>query len=98
MSQMLIYPSKDAFRGRLAIQTIREHLCGFYELRVTCVDASERVDRETGHTLCLGCDRITVISGLRECDICIKEYIDKTKYQNPSYETNCPDCVVTHGL
>ena len=95
---MVIYPVKSAFRNRLAILTVREHLCGFYQLSVTCVDAGTKVDCDTGHTVCCGCERITVYSGLRECDICGQEYIDKTKFQNPRYETNCPCCVKEYGL
>jgi hypothetical protein len=78
---------------------VREHICGFHELNVTCVDSVSYVDHETGHTVCSGCERITLASGLRVCDICESEYIDKTKYQDPrKADTNCPRCVEEYGL
>ncbi len=98
MGHNVIYASDSAFHGRLAILTVREHLCGFYEERVTCVESGTKLDGDTGHTVCCGCNRITTLSGLRECDICGREYIDKTKFQNPNYETNCPRCVISHDL
>lgn len=98
MGQNVIYARKESFMGRLAILTCREHLCGYFEERHVCVESGVQVDPQTGHTVCLGCYRITVASGLRECDICCKEYIDKGKYQDPRYETNCPVCVKEFGL
>jgi hypothetical protein len=98
MVQMVIYPPDGSFMGRLAIQTIREHLCGYYEQKVTCTGAQTRLDPQTGHRVCSGCRKILVSSGLRSCDICGRDYIDPTKYQNPRYETNCPCCVVKYGL
>lgn len=98
MVQMVIYASDTAFNGGLAILTIREHICGFFEQKVVCVDTGWRVDPDTGHRVCSGCSRITLYSGLRRCDICDKEYIDKTKYQDPVFETNCPRCVERYGI
>lgn len=94
----VVYARPDAFYGRLAILTVREHLCGYYQDLTSCVAAGDRVDPDTGHTVCCGCDKITVASGLRICDICDKEYIDKSKYQNPIYDTNCPRCVKEYDL
>lgn len=95
MSKSVIYP----FKGRrLAILTLREHLCGFFEDKVDCLEAGIRVDPDTGHHVCLSCDRVTFKSGLRECDICEREYINLNKYENPRYDTNCPDCVVNYGV
>lgn len=95
---MVIYPIENAFMGRLSIMTVREHLCGFNELKTTCADASNRVDPETGHVVCSGCERITVASGLRVCDICDNEYIDKTKVHSTKQDTNCPRCIVLYGI
>jgi hypothetical protein len=55
-------------------------------------------DSATGHTLGFWCKRPTVDSGLRECDICYRQYINKTKHQNPRYETICPDCERDYGI
>jgi len=98
MKHTIIYASDSAFAGRLAIQTVREHLCGFYSQSVDCVEAGTKVDHESGHRVCCGCNRPTAESALRQCDICGKEYIDKTKYQDPNYETDCPRCVVEYDL
>lgn len=98
MVQTVIYPHEKNFQGRLAILTIREHLCGFYESLTRCREAGVEVDTRTGHHVCLGCERITVDSGLRVCDICGKQYINKAEYQNPRYETNCPNCIKEYGL
>lgn len=95
---MIIYAPHTAFHKRLAILTIREHLCGYYQLYTKCADSLTVVDSDTGHTVCLGCDRITVSSGLRACDMCEREYIDKTKYQTNDYDTYCPECVIKHDL
>jgi hypothetical protein len=91
---MVIYGTT---RKKLAILTIREHLCGFFELKSVCVNAGTVVDPQTGHTLCLGCSRITFESGLRECDQCDREYINKEQHQDNNFETICPDCVVRYG-
>lgn len=98
MVQTVIYAKEGSFHGRLAILTIRAHLCGFYSLGVDCADMGSQIDPQTGHRVCSECQRITVASGLRICDICDKEYIDKSQYQNPRYDTNCPRCVITYGL
>jgi hypothetical protein len=98
MNQLIIYASDSAFHGRLAIQTVREHLCGFYQQSVTCAESGTELDSDTGHTVCCGCGRITVESGLRRCDICEREYINKDAYQDPNYETDCEECVIKYGL
>lgn len=98
MVHMVVYASENAFLGRLAIMTIREHICGYFEQKVVCVDADLTLDRESGHRVCSGCSRITLHSGLRVCDICEKEYIDPNKYQDPDFETNCPRCVERYGI
>lgn len=98
MGLTVIYASDSSFNGGLAIMTIREHLCGFYETKVECVDAYDRVDSPSGHMVCSGCQRITVASGLRRCDTCDKEFINKSKFQDNNYETNCPRCIVEYGL
>lgn len=85
-------------RYGLAILTIREQCCGFFEQKTVCVEAGTVLDKTTGHTVCLGCSRITVESGLRTCDICEREYIDSTKFQDNNYETNCPECVKAYDL
>lgn len=95
---MVIYPVEGAFHKRLDIATIREHLCEFYQLGVNCVDSGTKVDPNTGHTVCLGCNRIKAESGLRVCDICEREYINKSKYENPKSETNCPRCEQEYGI
>lgn len=98
MGQRVVYPSKDAFKGRLAILTIREHLCGFYEISTRCADSEDRLDPATGHRVCLGCGKVTSKSGLRNCDICERDYINLDKHQDPNYETNCPECIERFGL
>lgn len=98
MVQTLFYPHSKNVKYGLAILTIREHLCGFYELLTKCVDAGTVVDSETGHTVCLGCSRITLSSGLRDCSICEIQFIDKAKFQDPNYEVYCPECVITYDL
>lgn len=98
MADIIIFASDSAFHGRLAILTIQEHLCGFYQNLVSCVTAGTYVDSDTGHTVCSGCERITVNSGLRQCDICGKEYINKDEFQDPEFETNCIRCVIKYGL
>lgn len=95
---MVVYPHEKNFKGRLAILTIREHLCGYYEQKVECIDSRTVVDASTGHTVCCGCKRITVKSGFRNCDICEREYINKDQYEDPKYETICPECVKTYGV
>jgi len=92
---MVTYPLNG---NRLAILTIKEQLCGFFEQKFTCVDVGSRVDPESGHMVCCGCNRITVASGLMECDICSREYINKAKSQDKRYETNCPDCEKRYGV
>lgn len=92
---MALYPLKG---NRLAILTIREHLCGFFEQKSDCVDSGSRVDPESGHMVCCGCNRITVASGLMRCDICDKEYINKEKRQDKQYETICPACIKEFGF
>lgn len=98
MVHSIVYASDRNFNGRLPIMTVREHLCGFYEALDICRNAVERVDSRTGHTVCSGCSKIRTASGLRQCDICDKEYIDKNKFQDPHYETNCPRCVIEYGI
>lgn len=99
MVHMVVYPIPGAFRQRLAIMTVREHICGFHELQGPCIDAAWRVDPDTGHRLCSGCGRITLASGgLSNCDICYTEFIDKTKLRNPAYEVNCPRCIEKYGI
>lgn len=95
MVQTTIYPING---DKLAILTIRDHLCGFFELKTSCVDAGSRVDPVTGHMVCCGCGRITVASGLMQCDICNRDYINKSKRQDKRYETNCPSCIIKFGL
>lgn len=95
---MVIYPSKEAFNAKLAIMTVREHLCGYFEMKTDCVHASREVDSTTGHTVCLGCNRITVDSGLRVCEACETEYINLNKFQDSGFETYCEKCEVTYGL
>lgn len=98
MGQNVVYPIKGAFKGRLAVLTIREHLCGFYEIPTRCSDAGEVLDSTTGHKVCLGCGKVTSKSGLRVCDTCDKEFINLSKYLDPEYETNCPECIERYGL
>lgn len=98
MVQTLFYPHPKNIKYGLAILTIREHLCGFYETLHKCVEAGTSVDTHTGHTVCLGCSRITYQSGLRKCDTCDIEYINKTQFQDPNYEVNCPECVKEYDL
>jgi hypothetical protein len=98
MVQRVLYPHPNHIRYGLAIMTIREHLCGFYSLETRCVDAGVRVDPSTGHRVCCGCDRITVSSGLRKCDMCNREYINLDKYQDNRYETYDPECIERYGL
>lgn len=95
MGTKVIYPQKG---DKLAILTIREHTCGFFQMRTECVEAQRKVDPDTGHTVCLACERITVDSGLRACDICDSEYINLNIYEDPDYETNCPKCKVIYDL
>jgi hypothetical protein len=98
MRQTGTYYGEERVSGRLAILTIRAHLCGFFEQKSECVNAGNRVDPDSGHLLCCGCSRITVSSGLMVCDICDIEYINKAKRQDKHYETNCPKCVEEYGL
>lgn len=98
MAKDVIYPHPKNFMGRLAIQTCRDHLCSYYESLTRCVYTGIRVDPVSGHDVCCGCGKITARSGLRTCDTCEREYIDKTKYQDDSYETYCPECVKEFGL
>jgi hypothetical protein len=98
MVQKVFYPHPNHIRFGLAIMTIREHLCGYYQLWTRCVDADTDVDPDSGHEVCSGCGRVTVTSGLRKCDICDREYIDLTKHQDNAYETNCPACVKEYDL
>lgn len=98
MVQTVIYPHKDNFNGKFAINTIRAHLCGFYEELTKCLDSGAHTDPQTGHRVCSGCDRITVDSGLRTCDICYVEYIDKIKLHSLDSDTNCPRCIEKYGI
>lgn len=98
MEQLVIYAQPGSFHNRLPILTLREHLCGFFENKTYCIEEGTAVDTSTGHTLCCGCDRLTAESGLRKCDNCSIEYINKDVYQNPRYETYCPRCVVEYEL
>lgn len=98
MGHSVIYARKDSFRGKLAILTIREHLCGFYEKSVTCADAGVQVDTTTDHRVCSGCRKVTAESGLRSCDICELEFINLLRYYNSRYEVVCPSCVKEYGL
>jgi hypothetical protein len=98
MVHKVIYPTPGAFNQRLAIMTCREHLCGFHEVLVTCKDSETYEDPETGHVVCSGCERITVASGLRNCDICGTEYIDKTRVHSLDQDTNCPRCIIQFGI
>lgn len=95
---MVVYATDNAFNGGLAIQTIRDICCGFFELKTVCKEAGWTLDSRTGHRVCSGCSRITVESGLRRCDICEKEFIDPSQYHDVNYEVNCPRCVEEYGL
>lgn len=66
----------------------------------TCVHGCRHapVDETTGHVVGYWCGKVTPESGLRVCDTCEREYINKEKYQDPHYETNCPECVKKYGL
>jgi hypothetical protein len=98
MGQNVVYPTKDAFKRRLAVMTIREHLCGFYEISTRCAEAGDRLDPDTGHRVCCSCGKVTSKSGLRICDTCDREFINLDKFLNPEYETNCPECIERYGL
>ena len=99
MERKVIYPTVGAFRQQLAVNTVREHTCGFYgPAKTTCQGAPWRIDLVSGHRVCSGCGKITVKSGLRTCDICDTQYIDLNNYQDPKYETNCPCCIERYGL
>lgn len=76
---------------KLELKTKIEHLC-HHGCRETPVDP------DTGHVLGFWCKKLTINSGLRQCDICDRQYIDPVKYQDPYYETNCPECVKRYGL
>jgi hypothetical protein len=76
---------------KLTLKQKIEHLC-FHGCRLAPIDP------DTGHVVGFWCKKLTIDSGLRICDICDREYIDKTKNQNPDYETNCPECVKRYGL
>ncbi len=92
---MVVYPAKGK---KLAILTLREHLCGFFESSYKCGMSGNRLDTATGHQVCFGCERILIDSGLRICDICDTEYINKLRHQDADYETNCPRCVEAYEL
>lgn len=98
MVHNVIYPTPGAFMRRLSIMTVREHLCGFRELQVRCAESGTYVDPDSDHVVCSGCERITVSSGLRICDICDSEYIDKTRVHSPNQDTNCPKCIEAYGI
>lgn len=55
-------------------------------------------DVSSGHTIGHWCRLPTRESAIRQCDICDREYINKKKYQDPKYETICPECVIRNGL
>lgn len=89
----MVHTTIYAVNKRFATQTIDGHLCDdVYNQKTRCMEAGTVVDTATGHHVCSGCSRITRSSGLRECDICYKEYIDKNSYQNPEFETVDPRC------
>jgi hypothetical protein len=95
MVQSIVY----AINIRFATLTITEHLCDdVYNVKTSCLKAGKVVDHGTGHHVCCECSKVTRSSGLRECDTCDREYIDKTKFQDDKYETNCPECVNTYEL
>jgi len=72
---------------------------GYEVLDVTCAHRCFRaLDVSSGHTVGRWCKLPTRESAIRQCDICEREYIDITKYQDPRYETICPECVIKHDL
>jgi hypothetical protein len=100
MEHNVIYPHKNAFKGRLAILTCQAHLCDYYQVKTSCVESGVRVDLRSGHTVCSGCGKLKWASGLRECSICDREYINKSKFEDTSnyQEAICPDCRLRHGF
>ncbi len=75
----------------LDLSTRIEHLCHH-----GCRHAP--VDPDTGHVIGFWCGKVTIESGLRSCDICERQYINKTQYEDPHYETYCPECVINYDL
>jgi hypothetical protein len=98
MGHKVIYPHESSFYGKLAILTIREHLCGYYQELVICVDAGTYVDTDTGHRVCSGCGKVPVAEGLSYCDIGAHEFINLNRVYNNADEIVCPKHIKEYGL